>query len=122
MERGDKLGDFTIQKLISNKGGFADVYEATCAMDGSAVLLKVLRPTKDEVTLYLFTNECQVLKDLLAEKNPSIVEFIASGNDGDTHFLAMEKLGSTLYDTLPAKPMAWENATDYVIQVCQALG
>lgn len=121
MNKGDKIGDFTIQGLISQKGGFADVYEATCGKDASAIALKVLRPTQDPTTLHLFKNECDVLKTLLAEKNSGIVDFNASGSDGDTQFLAMEKLGKPLCDTLPAKPMVWEMATDYVVQVSEAL-
>ncbi len=43
MNQGDKIDDFIIQRLISDQGGFADVYDAICGKHSSTVVLKVLR-------------------------------------------------------------------------------
>jgi serine/threonine protein kinase len=121
MEKDTKFGDFTIVKTISKAGGFADIYEATWGHDGSTVALKVLRPGADKIVTRLFRNECDVLQRLLDAKNSHVVQWRSSGNVGDQHFLAMEKMHGDIGNQLTLKPMTPERATEIVVQVCEAL-
>ena len=121
MENCTKFGDFTILGTISKAGGFADIYEARWDHDGSVVTLKILRPGGDAIVRHLFYNEVKVLDRLAGEKNPHIVELRTSGNVGDRHFLAMEKLQGDIGNKLTLKPMLPERATELVVQVCEAL-
>ena len=121
LNAGEKVGPFTIIRLISKEGGFADIYEAAWEEKKTTVALKVLRDNPDKYAAGLFRTEARILEELAPLNHPAIVRWLASGNDGPRRFLAMEKLEKDVFSTLKIKPMPPEEATRLILQVCDAL-
>lgn len=108
----DKLGE----------GGMGVVYRARYVGNDRQVAVKLL---PDEIganptVLARFERELEVLKQL---RHPNIVHCFGGRCESDQRFYAMELVpGGTLADYLSEHgPLAWENAVDFAIQMCEAL-
>ena len=61
MEVNDKIGPYTIIRVLSKSGGFADIYEASKGGEAPAAV-KILRGNADEISAGLFRNEARLLE------------------------------------------------------------
>lgn len=88
LRKGDKLGDFTIVRLIG-KGGMGEVYVAMQGTPSRPVALKVLHSTqkRNPVAQTRFLSEIEALVSL---DHPHIVRVYSSGCEGDTLYFAMQ--------------------------------
>jgi serine/threonine protein kinase/Flp pilus assembly protein TadD len=92
------LGDFRLLREIG-RGGMGVVYEARQLSLDRRVALKVLPPhmTQRPSTVARFRREAAVIAGL---DHPNIVRVLAVGQDGDTHWFAMEFVEGTTLDRL----------------------
>ena len=118
MRAGDTLaGRFVIERE-AGVGGMGRVFRAHDDVSGRTVALKVLISdgTDDRDR---FEREARILSAL---SHPSIVAYVAHGDDGGQPFLAMEWVeGQSLSARLRKGPLALEAATELGVHVADAL-
>src|SRR5262249_60202602 len=87
-ERPERLGPYLIEEELG-AGGMGTVYQARHEETGEPVALKVLPPELGRSRGFRerFRREVRALGSL---DHPNIVQFIDSGEDGGTHWYAME--------------------------------
>ena len=120
LEPGRSLGPYRIVSPLG-AGGMGEVYRATDTRLGRDVALKVL-PEAVAGSPELrerFEREARAVASL---SHPGILAIHDFGTDGGQAFAAMELLeGQTLRDRLATGPLAPRRATDYALQLAQAL-
>ena len=120
LEPGRSLGPYRIVSPLG-AGGMGEVYRATDTRLGRDVALKVL-PEAVAGSPELrerFEREARAVASL---SHPGILAIHDFGTDGGRAFAAMELLeGQTLRDRLATGPLAPRRATDYALQLAQAL-
>ena len=89
-----RIGRYDILESVGT-GGFATVYRAQDSQLGRIVALKVLHPhlAGDSQYVERFTREARLAASI---NHPNVVTIHEVGQDGNTHFIAMEFLPSSL--------------------------
>jgi eukaryotic-like serine/threonine-protein kinase len=119
---GRRLGTFLIDKKLG-KGSMGTVYRGvreTC--DRQIAAIKVINSDKmaKGTAFRRFIREIEILQKLHHE---NIVEYLAHGKSGKTHYYAMEYIRGPNLDKLLAHrgPLFWVDVVRYAIQICEAL-
>ena len=116
-----QAGPWTFDRKLG-AGGMGAVYLGTHKETGQVAAVKVLPASlaREEGFVERFMREIASMEKL---KSPYIVEFVESGNDGDTYFYAMEFVdGETLTSRLKReKRLPWQEVIDLCLQICRAL-
>ena len=118
MER--RIGRYQVLEEISS-GGQATVYRVWDIHTGQILALKVMHPhlSRDAAYQKRFHREAQMASSL---DHPNIIRIFEVGQDGDSHFIAMEYLPLGLHDLIKAQGrLPVERAAEIVYQVCLAL-
>jgi predicted ATPase len=117
---GTKLGPYEIVAPLG-AGGMGEVYRARDTRLGRSVALKVL-PTEfsaDSDRLHRFEREARSASGL---NHPNIVTIHELGQDGSTHYIAMELIeGETLDELLVAGLLPMRKAIEIATQVAEGL-
>ncbi|MDF1662290.1 MAG: protein kinase [Planctomycetota bacterium] len=103
------------------RGGMGVVHRARNRETGELVALKVLHRTiNDEKFLGRFVREIRILKEL---ENPYVVKVVDSGNEGNSHYLAMELIEgeSTKQRLENSGPLPLNTLLKIGLGVCSAL-
>ena len=120
LEPGRSLGPYRIVSPLG-AGGMGEVYRATDTRLGRDVALKVLPESvagSPELRAR-FEREARAVASL---SHPGILSIHDFGTDGGQTFAAMELLeGETLRSRLATGPLAPRRATEYALQLAQAL-
>ncbi|MEL6985491.1 MAG: serine/threonine-protein kinase, partial [Actinomycetota bacterium] len=104
------------------RGGFATVYRATDLQAGRPVAVKLLSLRADDGNLKHFDRERESLARL--STHPNVVTLHRTGvTTGGVPYLVMElATGGSLADRLRADgPMAWNEAVDWILPICDAI-
>lgn len=116
-----QIGNYFVEEKVGS-GGMGVVYRGRHVETNQVVAIKVLSSalSSEEGFRARFEREIQSLEAL---KNPHVVEFYESGQDGETYFYAMEFVeGITLTQHLrDMKQLAWREVIDISVQICSAL-
>ena len=114
-----RIGRYEILEAIAS-GGFATVYRARDSQLGRVVALKVLHPhmTSDPQYVERFLREARMAASI---NHPNVVVIHAVGQEGDTHFIAMEYLPSSLESLLQQGKLPVAQALSIARQVALAL-
>jgi serine/threonine protein kinase len=114
-------GRFRVTELIG-EGAMATVLRADQDAEPKQVALKIMRPELgiDPTFPKRFRREAKAASVL---HHPNVVQIVDFGDDGDTHYIAMELLGGRdLFELLQReKRLSERRAADIVMQVCDAL-
>jgi predicted ATPase/serine/threonine protein kinase len=117
---GAHLGPYEIVSLLG-VGGMGEVYQARDSRLGRVVAIKIL-PTQfatDKDHLHRFEREARSASAL---NHPNIVTIYDLGQDGSTHYIAMEMIeGKTLRDLLGGGPLPIRKAIEIAAQVAEGL-
>ncbi len=120
LEPGRSLGPYRIVSPLG-AGGMGEVYRATDTRLGRDVALKVL-PEAVAGSPELRERFEREARAVAALSHPGILAIHDFGTDDGQTFAAMELLeGQTLRDRLAAGPLAPRRATEYALQLAQAL-
>ena len=115
-----RIGSYQILEEIAS-GGQATVYRVWDTRTGRVLALKVMHPhlSKDAGYLERFHREAHMASSL---DHPNIIRISEVGQEGDTHFIAMEYLPLSLHSLMRAQErFPVERAAEIVHQVCLAL-
>jgi predicted ATPase/serine/threonine protein kinase len=117
---GAHLGPYEIVSLLG-VGGMGEVYQARDSRLGRVVAIKIL-PTQlatDKDHLHRFEREARSASAL---NHPNIVTIYDLGQDGSTHYIAMEMIeGKTLRDLLGGGSLPIRKAIEIAAQVAEGL-
>jgi serine/threonine-protein kinase len=117
---GRTLSHFEITAKLG-EGGMGEVYRATDSKLGREVAIKVLPQefVADEERLARFEREAKVLATL---SHSNIAGIFEVGEDGGSHFLAMELAeGETLAERIDRGPIPLDEALAIALQLAEAL-
>jgi predicted ATPase/predicted Ser/Thr protein kinase len=117
---GTHLGPYEIEKLLG-MGGMGEVYRARDARLGRIVAIKILPPefAADSDRLGRFEREARSASAL---NHPNIVTIYDLGQEGSTHYIAMELIeGKTLRELLAAGSLPIRKAIEIAAQVAEGL-
>jgi predicted ATPase len=117
---GAKLGSYTIVAAIG-AGGMGEVYRAHDSKLGRDVAIKILPPefSTDSDRLKRFDREARSASAL---NHPNIVTIYELGQDGSTHYIAMELIeGKTLRELLLAGSLPIRRAIELAAQIAEGL-
>src|SRR5882724_1211577 len=117
---GTQLGPYEIVGAIGT-GGMGEVYQAQDKRLGRAVALKILPAefSADRDRLQRFEREARSASAL---NHPNIVTIYELGQDGPTHYIAMELIeGKTLRELLGAGMLPLQKAIEIAAQVADGL-
>ncbi len=117
---GAKLGAYTIVASIG-AGGMGEVYRAHDSKLGRDVAIKVLPPefSADSDRLQRFNREARSASAL---NHPNIVTIYELGQDGSTHYIAMELIeGKTLRELLLDRSLPVRKAIEFAAQIAEGL-
>ena len=117
---GSKFGPFEVIALLG-AGGMGDVYRARDTRLARMVALKFLRSTiaENSELLHRFHQEARAAS-ALSHKN--IVTIYELGNDGPSHYIAMELVeGTTLRDLLGSGILPMRTSLEIAVQVAEGL-
>ena len=117
---GQQLGRYRIVSFLG-AGGMGRVYRAIDSTLGRAVAIKVLPPevVDDREKLQRFVREARTASAL---NHPNVVTIYEIGEDGGTHFIAMELLeGETLRNRIVRSDKDVTRAIEIVAQVADGL-
>jgi predicted ATPase/serine/threonine protein kinase len=120
LSRGTRLGPYEILARIG-AGGMGDVYQARDTKLGRSVAIKVLPAafSADSDRLDRFEREARAASAL---NHPNIVTIFELGQDGSTHYIAMELIeGKTLRELLVAGLLPIRKAIEIAAQVAEGL-
>ena len=120
MAPGVKLGPYEILAPIG-AGGMGEVYRARDTRLDRAVAVKILPAafSADRERLHRFEREARLASSL---SHPNIVTIHELGQDGSTHYIAMELVnGKTLAELLAAGALPIRNAIELAAQVAEGL-
>ena len=120
LKSGTKLGPYEILAPLG-AGGMGEVYRAQDARLGRSVAIKIL-PTgfsADNDRLRRFEREARLASAL---NHPNIVTIYELGQDGSTHYIAMELVeGKTLRELLVGGLLPIQKAIGIAAQVAEGL-
>jgi predicted ATPase len=117
---GTHLGPYEIEKLLG-MGGMGEVYRARDPRLGRIVAIKILPAefAADSDRLLRFEREARSASGL---NHPNIVTIYDLGQDGSTHYIAMEMIeGKTLRELLLAGTLPVRKAIELAAQVAEGL-
>src|SRR5271154_1008358 len=117
---GAHLGPYEIETLLG-VGGMGEVYRARDARLGRTVAIKILPPafSADSDRLQRFEREARSASAL---NHPNIVTIYELGQDGSTHYIAMELIeGKTLRELLVAGSLPIRKVIEIAAQVAEGL-
>jgi predicted ATPase/serine/threonine protein kinase len=120
LESGAKLGPYEILAPLG-AGGMGEVYRARDARLGRSVAIKILPAafSADTDRLHRFEREARSASAL---NHPNIVTIYELGQDGSTHYLAMELIeGKTLRELLVGGLLPIQKAIGIAAQVAEGL-
>jgi predicted ATPase len=120
LTRGTKLGPYEIVAPLG-AGGMGEVYRARDARLGRSVAIKILPAafSADSDGLHRFELEARSASAL---NHPNIVTIYELGQDGSTHYIAMELVeGKTLRELLVAGALPIRKAIEIAAQVAEGL-
>src|SRR5277367_2884583 len=117
---GTQLGSYEIETLLG-VGGMGEVYRARDARLGRTVAIKILPSafSADSDRLQRFEREARSASAL---NHPNIVTIYELGQDGSTHYIAMELIeGKTLRELLVAGSLPIRKVIEIAAQVAEGL-
>src|SRR5713226_4728670 len=117
---GTKLGPYDVQSLLGS-GGMGEVYRARDTRLGRSVAIKILPSNLalDPEHLDRFEQEARSASAL---NHPNIVTIYERGQDGSTHYIAMELVeGKTLRELLAFGLLPIRKAIEIAAQVADGL-
>src|SRR5271168_2227717 len=117
---GTQLGSYEIETLLG-VGGMGEVYRARDARLGRTVAIKILPSafSADSDRLQRFEREARSASAL---SHPNIVTIYELGQDGSTHYIAMELIeGKTLGELFSDGLLPMRKAIDIAAQVAEGL-
>jgi predicted ATPase/serine/threonine protein kinase len=117
---GTKLGPFEIIELLG-AGGMGEVYRARDPRLDRMVAIKILPAafSADSGRLQRFAQEARSASAL---NHPNIITIYELGQDGSTHYIAMELVeGKTLRDLLVAGSLPIRKTIEIAVQVAEGL-
>jgi predicted ATPase/serine/threonine protein kinase len=117
---GTHLGPYEIETLLG-VGGMGEVYRARDARLGRTVAIKILPAafSADSDRLHRFEREARSASAL---NHPNIVTIYELGQDGSTHYIAMELIeGKTLRELLVADVLPIRKVIEIAAQVAEGL-
>src|SRR5580700_5668390 len=117
---GSQLGPYQIESLLG-AGGMGEVYRARDARLGRSLAIKTLPAafSNDPDRLHRFEREARLASAL---NHPNIVTIYELGQDGSTHYIAMELIeGKTVGEMLTAGPLPIRTAIEIAAQVSEGL-
>jgi predicted ATPase/predicted Ser/Thr protein kinase len=117
---GAHLGPYEIVSLLG-VGGMGEVYRARDSRLGRVVAIKILstQSATDEDHLHRFEREARSASAL---NHPNIVTIYDLGQDGSTHYIAMEMIeGKTLRDLLGGGSLPIRKVIEIAAQVAEGL-
>jgi predicted ATPase len=120
MAPGTKLGPYEIVAALG-AGGMGEVYRARDTRLDRSVAIKILPPafSADVERLHRFEQEARLASAL---NHPNIVTIYELGQDGSTHYIAMELIeGETVGNLLSAGALPIRNALEIAAQVAEGL-
>src|SRR5580658_7234142 len=120
LESGAKLGPYEILAPLG-AGGMGEVYRARDARLNRSVAIKILTSTfsADSDRLHRFEQEARSASAL---NHPNIVTIYELGQDGSSHYIAMELVeGKTLRQLLVSGSLPMRNALEIAAQVAEGL-
>jgi predicted ATPase len=120
MAPGAKLGPYEIVAPLG-AGGMGEVYRARDTRLERSVAIKILPPafSADFERLQRFEREARLASAL---NHPNIVTIYDLGQQGSTHYIAMELIeGKTVGELLATGPLPIRNALDIAAQVAEGL-
>jgi predicted ATPase len=120
MAPGAKLGPYEIVAPLG-AGGMGEVYRARDTRLERSVAIKILPPafSADVERLHRFEREARLASGL---NHPNIVTIYDLGQEGSTHYIAMELIeGKTVGELLAAGPLPIRNALDIAAQIAEGL-
>ena len=116
-----RIGRYQILEEIAT-GGQATVYRAWDTRSGQVVALKVMHShlARDASYLERFRRDAQLAASV---RHPNVIHVFEVGQDGDSHFIAMEYLPLTVHDLVQAHgQLPIDRAVDICHQTAQAIG
>ena len=117
---GTKLGPYEIIAPLG-AGGMGEVYRARDTHLGRTVAIKILPSafSADQDRLYRFKEEARSASAL---NHPNIITIHDLGQEGSTHYIAMELVeGKTLRELLVSGPLPMRKAIEIAAQVAEGL-
>ncbi len=120
MAPGSKLGPYEIVAALG-AGGMGEVFRARDTRLERSVAIKILPKAfaADVERLHRFEREARLASAL---NHPNIVTIYELGQDGSTHYIAMELIeGKTVGELLADGPLPIRNALDIAAQVAEGL-
>src|SRR5713101_2775839 len=117
---GTKLGPYEIQSPLG-AGGMGEVYRARDTRLDRSVAIKILPAafSADSDRLYRFEKEARSASAL---NHPNIITIHELGQDGSTHYIAMELVeGKTLRELLVSGLLPMRKAIEIAAQVAEGL-
>src|SRR5271169_2711484 len=117
---GAHLGPYEIERLLG-VGGMGEVYRARDARLGRIVAIKILPAafSADSDRLQRFAREAEAASAL---NHPNIVTIYEIGQDGTTHYIAMELVeGKTLRNMLVSGLLPMRKTIEIATQVAEGL-
>ena len=116
---GMKLGPYEVQSLLGS-GGMGEVYRASDTRLGRSVAIKILPSNlSDPERLDRFEQEARSASAL---NHPNIITIHELGQDGSTHYIAMELVeGKTLRELLVSGLLPMRKAIEIAAQVAEGL-
>src|SRR5271169_3021302 len=117
---GAHLGPYEIERLLG-VGGMGEVYRARDARLGRMVALKILPAafSADSDRLQRFAQEARSASAL---NHPNIITIYELGQDGSTHYIAMELVeGKTLREILSSGLLPLRKTIEIAAQVAEGL-
>jgi hypothetical protein len=115
---GQTIGRYQIVQLLG-KGGMATVYKALDTRLERYVAIKVLHAAQeDETFLIRFEREAKALAHL---SHPHIVKVLDYGDENGSPYLIMEYIGGGTLKDLMNQPMPWQQASQILLPLTQAL-
>src|ERR1700716_140434 len=115
-----QIGPYKIVAAIGT-GGMGEVYRALDARLDRVVALKIFPPefSADRDRLHRFEREARSASSL---NHPNIVTIYELGEEGATHYIAMELIeGKTLRELLAAGKLPLRKAIEIAAQVAEGL-
>src|SRR6202167_5921255 len=120
MAPGSKLGPYEIVAALG-AGGMGEVYRARDTRLERSVAIKILPKafSADVERLHRFEREARLASAL---NHPNIVTIYELGQDGSTHYIAMELIeGETVGELIAAGPLPIRNSLDIAAQGAEGL-
>src|ERR1700693_4302355 len=115
---GTKLGPYEIVAPLG-AGGMGEVYQARDSRLGRIIAIKILPPelASDSDRLHRFEREARSTSGL---NHPNIVTIYDLGQDGSTHYIAMEMIeGKTLRELLAGGSLPIRKVIEIAAQVAE---